>query len=219
MLKTRRLPVIGLTGGIASGKSTVVAILRQLGAFIIDADRIAHDVQRKGQKAWQEIVDHFGNVVLTDDGELDRHALGAIVFSDPLARERLNKIVHPIVIEQIRQQIAAALSYCAPHQGIVVDVPLLYEAKMADMFDQVWVVSVREATQIERLIRRDGLTRSAALARIMAQMPLGDKCRLADRVIDNEEGIDHTRAQVEALWREITIDSDCSTYRPRSKER
>ncbi len=220
MEPSHRPPVIGLTGGIASGKSTVVTILRQLGAEIVDADRIVHEVQCKGQPAWTAIVDHFGVGILTMSGELDRRALAAIVFSDAGARERLNEIVHPIVIREIQRQIADLQARGSASQGIIVDVPLLYEAQMGAMFDQVWVVSVTEETQIARLMARDGLDRASALARIRAQMPLDEKSKLADGVIDNEWGIDHTRAQIETLWKrirgEIVSDSDHCTDRARS---
>ncbi|MGE5654531.1 MAG: dephospho-CoA kinase [Bacillota bacterium] len=211
LVTRRRVPVIGLTGGIASGKSTVVNVLRALGAYIIDADEIVHQVQRKGQRAWQAIVEHFGSSVVTESGELDRRALGEIIFSNPVERECLNRIVHPIVIEEIERQLEEAASD-GRHCGIVVDVPLLYEAGMEKMFDQVWVVSVSEDSQLVRLMARNDIDRQAALARIRAQMPIGTKTSLADRVIDNDGTVGHTRAQIEDLWREITVGRNPCTH-------
>jgi dephospho-CoA kinase len=193
--------IIGLTGGIASGKSTVSAMLAELGAYIVDADRLARRVVETGKPAWQEIVDWLGQGVLLDDGALDRGKLGAVVFADAAARKRLEAITHPRIRSEMCGQVAAAAE-----QGFgvaVLDVPLLFETGWDKMANETWVVAVDAATQLERLMRRDGLTRGDAKARIAAQMALAEKVRLADVVIDNSKDVESTRRQVQIAWQRL----------------
>lgn len=192
--------VIGLTGGIASGKSTISDYLRQQGAIIIDADVLAREMVRRGEPAWQDIVKHFGKEVLREDGEIDRVRLGQRVFSDQGAREVLNRITHPRVIEKTREMIAQ-IERVRPEAVVVVDAPLLIEAGMTSLVDELWVVAVDEETQLQRLMERDGLDRGAAQQRIASQMPLREKVKRADRVIDNQGPLAETLARVEEYWK------------------
>lgn len=193
---------IGLTGGIATGKSSVSGFLRSLGAAIIDADVLAREVVLPGKPAWQEIIKQFGPTVIHEDGSLNRKHLASIVFADEQARRKLNQITHPRVIERIyeimsdmaRQGVAA----------VVLDVPLLIEADMTEMVDEVWLVVAEQEQQRARLMARDGLTAKEATSRIKAQMPLSEKRRFADRVIDNTRTWAETQTQIAAAWAEIT---------------
>jgi dephospho-CoA kinase len=185
------MKIIGLTGGIASGKSTVSRALRELGAIIIDADEVAHAIIEPGKPAWKDIVEHFGLGVLNPDQTIDREKLGAIVFNDPEKLQVLNQITHPRVGEQFKQMIKDIKSQQAD-AVLFIEVPLLYETHMDRICDEVWVVWVDEETQIQRLMKRDGLSREDALKRIDAQMSLDEKARRADFVIDNRFSVEET---------------------------
>ncbi len=185
------MKIIGLTGGIASGKSTVSRALRELGAIIIDADEVAHAIIEPGKPAWKDIVEHFGLGVLNPDQTIDREKLGAIVFNDPEKLQVLNQITHPRVGEQFKQMIKDIKSQQAD-AVLFIEVPLLYETHMDRICDEVWVVWVDEETQIQRLMKRDGLSREDALKRIDAQMSLDEKAKRADVVIDNSFSIEET---------------------------
>lgn len=191
--------VIGLTGGIASGKSTVSRILSQLGAFILDADQIAHAVMEPGCPAWEDIVNTFGKaVLLADRRTIDRRELGNIVFHDKSARNRLEEIMHP----RIKQCIEDKIKEYARRDGkiLVLDIPLLYEVGWQKLASEVWVVYVNSDTQLQRLMHRSGLPPDEAAVRIAAQMDLAAKARLADVVIDNNGDLQHTRGQVFDAW-------------------
>lgn len=193
--------VIGLTGGIATGKSTVSALLAELGLPVVDADKLAREVVEPGQPALAEIRRAFGPGVIAPDGTLDRAALARLVFRDEGARRRLEGIIHPRVRERMRQILAGLAS-----QGeslAVVDVPLLFEAGFDTDVDEVWVVSASEEEQLHRLMVRDGLSEEEARLRIEAQMPLVEKRARADRVIDNNGSPAATRRQVESLVRAL----------------
>lgn len=192
--------MIGLTGGIASGKSTVAAILRELGATIIDADLIAREVIMPNSQGWEEVARFFPRVIQAD-GQINRELLGEIVFADQKKRSLLEGIIHPLVIQTILTR-----GHLAESQGkvVVADIPLLYETGCESFLDQVWVVYVDEATQIQRLIARNGLTDEAARLRIKSQLPLLEKCDRADHVIDNRGTPEETRRRVEDLW-QLTI--------------
>ncbi|MDR7483704.1 MAG: dephospho-CoA kinase [Armatimonadota bacterium] len=196
------MKVIGLTGGIASGKSLVAGLLRDLGAWVIDADEVAREVTAPGSEALREIAEAFGPTVVGPDGALDRKALADRIFSDPQARQRLNAITHPRIRRRIVEEIAAVRAR-QPQAIVVVDVPLLLDTAPADAypFDGVVVVYADEAAQLARLAARDGLTEEAARRRLAAQRPLREKVPLATWVIDNSGPPEATRRQVEALWR------------------
>lgn len=190
---------IGLTGGIACGKSTVSAYLKSLGYVIVDADAISHSLTAPGGAALPAIRQAFGDSVF-DGGTLNRRALGSIVFSSEEKRAQLNAILHPMIISTICSQLDA---HNTPDTLVIGDVPLLYECSMAHMFDQVWVVSIPESEQLDRIVMRDGLTREEALSRIASQMPLERKRALCDAVIDSSGTIENTRRQIDALIQSI----------------
>jgi dephospho-CoA kinase len=197
--------IVGLSGGIGSGKSTVSRRLAELGATVIDADAIVHELQAPGSPMLAEISAAFGPGVIDAGGRLDRAALGAIVFRDAAARARLGAIVHPPVAAEIARRVARARS-----QGVevlVLDIPLLFEGRQAGtgtaavlQFDATVVVWAPEEAQIERQIARDGCSREEALRRVRAQLPLQEKKALADFVIDNSGTPEETDRQVGALW-------------------
>ncbi|TMG16859.1 MAG: dephospho-CoA kinase [Chloroflexi bacterium] len=190
--------VLGLTGGIGSGKTMVGAMFTELGAELIDADQMAREVVEPGQPALDEIVTSFGRDILLPDGRLDRRTLAAIVFADASARARLNAITHP----RIRERMDAAIAARRDRAGVlIVDIPLLFENLRTGVVEKVIVVWVDPQTQMRRLIERGGLTEEEAHQRIAAQMPLDEKRRLADHVIDNRGTPAETRRQVEAILR------------------
>ena len=191
---------IALTGGIASGKSSVADLLAERGAVIIDSDVSAREVVEPVTPGLAAIVERFGEGVLRDDGARDRPALGAIVFADPAARADLEAITHP----RIRAR-ADALRVAAPEGAVVIDViPLLVEVGLAGRFDEVIVVDVPEEVQVERLRRRDGFTRDEAMARLAAQASRDDRLAVADHVVDNTGTRAELEASVDALWRRLT---------------
>ncbi len=198
---TARVTRIGLTGGIASGKSAVSSRLVELGAVVIDADALARDVVRPGTPGLAAVVDEFGPAVLTDSGELDRAAVARVVFSDDSARRRLEAIVHPLV-----RQRAAEIEAAAPAGSVVVhDIPLLVESGQADQFDIVVVVEAAEATQRQRLQDARGMSPEEAAARIAAQVAPERRRAHADHVITNDGSLDDLRASVDRLWRDLGL--------------
>ena len=190
--------VVGLTGGIGSGKSTVSRLFQKLGASVVDADAIVHELQTAGSPLLDRIVDAFGSGVLLGSGELDREALGSLVFSDANARERLNAIVHPAVGVEMARRIEESRK--ARAALVVVDVPLLLETGSSAAFDAVVVVYCRESQQIERQQARDGSSREEAEQRVRAQLSIEEKRRLADHVIDNSGSPEETDRQVRVLY-------------------
>ena len=191
--------VIGLTGGIGSGKSTVAAILAGLGAHVIDADKIGHEVYRPGTEGFARVVAAFGPGVVAADGTIDRRALGAIVFADAAARGRLNAIVHPLIGTELTARLAVAPGG-AP---LVIEAALLLEAGWTPLVDRVWVVSVRPETAIARVVASRGLNRAEVERRLAAQMTDDARRRLADVVIENEGSPEELRARVEEAWRAL----------------
>lgn len=200
--------VIGLSGGIGSGKSTVAALLEKLGATLIDADAIVHQLQAPGRPLLREIAAAFGEQLIRPDGSLDREGLAAIVFRDEDARRRLGELVHPAVGAELAARLATARQAGVPL--IVVDIPLLFEARrrggggaaLLD-FDATLLVWVPREVQVERTMARDGCTREEAERRIAAQLPLDEKRALADHVIDNSGRPEQTEAAVRALHAEL----------------
>ena len=193
--------IIGLTGGIGSGKSTVSGMLRELGAAVVDGDTAARAVVEPGQPALREIVEEFGEVVLGRDGRLDRPAMAQLVFTDEAARLRLNAITHPRVREWMAARVGEEAGGGA--EVVVMDIPLLYESPLGDEVAEVIVVWVPMEVQAERSVAR-GMDEADVRARIAAQMPIDDKRRRATHVIDNSGSEEATRAQVEKLWLELT---------------
>ncbi len=190
--------VLGLTGGIGSGKSTVARMFTDLGAEVIDADQLAREVVEPGQPALGHIRHQFGAEVLLPDGRLDRAKLATIVFADPDARERLNAITHPRILERMQAEVQSRHG----RSGLLLlDIPLLFENGRQEMVEQVILVWVDAATQLQRLTERDGLTEDEARRRVQAQMPLDQKRNLSDDVIDNTGTHEETRRQVELLVR------------------
>jgi dephospho-CoA kinase len=175
--------LVGLTGGVATGKSTVAKMFKQCGAVVIDADELAHDVVRAGKPAWREIVSLFGKAVLNQDRSLNRQTLGNIVFRNPKKRRQLESIIHPRVArEQARLTRQAART--DPSAVVIYDVPLLFEVGIDKRVDQTIVVTADRETQIARLKNRNGLSRAEAIRRIKSQMPLAKKKQLANYILD-----------------------------------
>ncbi|CAI8955808.1 MULTISPECIES: dephospho-CoA kinase [Bacillus] len=195
--------VIGLTGGIASGKSTVSQMFCELHIPVIDADIIAREVVEQGKEAYKEIVDVFGEEILQADGELDRPKLGSIVFHNEEKRLRLNKIVHPAVRKEMNVQKDMYIK--EGMQAVVLDIPLLFESKLTSLVDQILVVAVAPSTQLERLMKRNGFIEEEAKARIDSQMSLAEKITLADKVIYNDGTIAETKAQLHRILKEWNI--------------
>ncbi|VXC13819.1 Dephospho-CoA kinase [Microbacterium sp. 8M] len=196
------MPLIALTGGIASGKSTIAARLAEHGAVIIDADRIVRDVQAAGSPVLDRIAAEFGPEVLRPDGELDRAALAGRVFGDPEALGRLNAIVHPAVKAESQRRFVAALD-ADPTAVVVYDVPLLVEARVDDPWDLVVVADAPVAVREERLVRERGLDREEARKRIASQVPDEQRRAIADVVIDTSGSLDDTLRQTDDLWRRL----------------
>mgnify|MGYP001820354943 FL=1 len=189
----------GLTGGIATGKSTVGGIFRQAGAFIIDADDIAHRSIRKGMPAWRKVVTHFGYAILRSDGEINRPLLGSIIFKEEEKKQILNQIVHPHVRREIARQLAP-IEKNHPRAVIILDIPLLIEVGWHRDVQEVILVYATEEIQLTRLMARDGLSNEDALARIRAQMPIEEKKRHASIVIDNSGDLEITREKTLAVY-------------------
>jgi dephospho-CoA kinase len=191
--------VVGLTGGVAAGKSTVSAILADLGAVVIDADLLAREVVAPGTEGLTEVLAAFGPGVVTADGALDRPALGAIVFADPDKRRALEAIIHP----RVRAR-AASLEAAAPPGAVVVhDIPLLAETGQAASFDAVVVVDVPEEVQVERMTAERGLTAEEARSRIAAQATRADRLAVATYVVDNTGSLEDLRARVTAIYADL----------------
>lgn len=193
--------LIGLTGGIASGKSTISKMLKELGAEVIDADLVAREVIQPRSAAWREMVEAFGKGILNDDRTINRRRLGSLVFPDPKAVERLNAITHPRILKRIQERVEEARRRGV--RVLVIDAPLLIEAGMVPMVDEVWVVKVDPDTQITRLMARDHFTFQEALNRLNSQMPLEEKLKYAHRVIDNKGTPEETRAEVTRIWNDL----------------
>ena len=194
--------VIGITGGLASGKTTVAGLFHECGAFVIQADQLARTVVAPGKTAWKEIVETFGSRVLQADRTLDRTALANMVFQHPRKLSVLNRIVHPRVArEQVRQTNAIARQY--PNAVIMYDAALLIEARAHERMDRIIVVTANQPIQIQRARQRDGLTRKEALGRIRGQLPLRTKRRFADYVLSGTLPIARLRPRVQQLYREF----------------
>lgn len=200
------MKLVTLTGGIASGKSTVARMFRELGAEVVDADALAREVVQPGQPALEEIVAAFGREVLLPTGELDRRKLAQKVFSDPASRARLNTIVHPRVGERMRR-VVEEIAGRRPDAVVVLDVPLLFDVPLPELESlPAVVVYASPQTQLRRLRERDGLTEEQAQQRLRAQRPLREKLARARWVVDNDGELARTAEQVRRLWEEVTRD-------------
>lgn len=184
---------LGLTGGIATGKTTAANILKDFGAEIVDADIIAHKIMEPDGPAYSDVVQFFGNNILNDDGSINRNKLGEIVFSNSELRQKLEKITHPIIIKEIEERLEN-------DNNIVLVAPLLFEVGLERLVDVVWVIYCSRLTQIKRLKNRDNLDDNAANIRIDAQMPLQEKIENADLAIENEGSIEELKSKLRVAW-------------------
>jgi dephospho-CoA kinase len=193
--------LIGLTGGIASGKSAVARMLRARGVPVIDADQLARDVVAPGTDGLRAIVERFGAGVLLDDGTLDRKKLGAVVFGDDAARRDLNAITHPRVAQLAMEKLEALRASGAP--VAVYEVPLLFENNLEGMMDATVLVAARDDVQLARLMARDGIDEAAARARMNAQMPLAEKRKRATFVLENDGTLGDAERQLDEIWSRV----------------
>lgn len=194
--------LVGLTGGVATGKSTVANMFKKCGAPVIDADRLARLVVQPGKPAWRAIVKLFGKTILNPDRSLDRGALGSIVFRNPKKRQQLERIIHPRVAREQRRLVRRIIKR-KPHTVVIYEVPLLFEAGVDKRVDKIIVVTADRETQIARLRKRNGLSRAEALRRISSQMPLAKKRRRADYVLDGTTPRKTLAKQVSHLFRQL----------------
>jgi dephospho-CoA kinase len=193
--------ILGLTGGIACGKSLVSAWLQQQGAAIIDADAVAHTLMRPGGSLYMAYLEHFGNVILQPDGTLDRQQIGRMTFGKPEVEHWLNATAHPVIRAAIQKRMHAFAK--AGHKVCVLDVPLLYEAGWDRLCDYVCVVWTRQDVQLQRLMSRNGYSKEEALVRVAAQMPQDSKKLRANYCLDNNGSPEATLEQAAAMWEEI----------------
>lgn len=190
---------IGLTGGIASGKSTVAQMLVNKGACLVDADKIAREVVEPGSPILDKVVSHFGQTILHEDGTLNRKLLGDIIFHHPSQKKALESMLHPPVRAMMLERMHE-LEVKNPSRLVVVDIPLLFESNLTSYFEEIWVVYVPEKVQLKRLMARNHWDESTALSRIKAQMPIEQKKELADVVIDNSGSLSCTKFQIDQHW-------------------
>ncbi len=193
---------VGLTGGIATGKSFVLGVLHELGCEVMDADQTAREVVEPGQPAFKEIIANFGNEIVGEDGKLDRPKLGAIIFNDAVQREKLNSIVHPKVFEAQAGWLAEIESR-NPQAIVIVDAALMIETGSYQRFDKLIVVYCEPKIQLERLMARNNLTLDEATVRISSQMPSSEKLKFANFTINTSFGFEDTRSQVEMLYEQL----------------
>lgn len=199
------MKIIGLTGGIACGKSTVSTELRAHGAAIIDADALAHELSQPHQPIYNAYVERFGSEIVAADGTLDRAAIARRVFADPAVRAEVEAIAHPIIRRAAEERLRAARD--ENKRAAVLDVPLLFEAGWDALADETWVVALPREEQLARLLARDkAMDAGEARARIAAQMPLAEKCARADVVIDNSGTVEEIREYIGKLWKERILE-------------
>ncbi|MFC2056087.1 dephospho-CoA kinase [Chloroflexota bacterium] len=201
IIKLAMTKVIGLTGGIGSGKSTVSQCLAELGAVIINADKVGHEAFKPNTEAWREITAAFGRQILTPSGEIDRKKLGEMVFSDPKSLLQLNKIMHPRMIDMIEAQIEEY-----QQQGIdvvVLEAAVLVEANWTSYVDEVWVTVAHESAVLKRLKEQRGLEEEQTLARIHSQLSADERMKHADVIINNDGGLNEVQAKVRELWERL----------------
>jgi len=202
------LKIVGLTGSIATGKSTVAEMFREFGFYIIDADELAHSVYKKGEAAYHRIIEKFGKSVLDKNGEIDRKKLGELVFRDKEKLKIIENIVHPAV-EVKREEIFNEIRKEDPNARVIYDVPLLFEKNLKNMFDCVVVVYCPPSLQIQRLMIRDGISKSEALKKLNLQISIEEKRKMADIVIDNSGSLENTYKQVMEIVKRIDAGYEC----------
>jgi len=195
------MKVIGLTGGIGSGKSTVSQFLAELGAVIIDADRVGHEAFKPDTELWREVVAAFGRQVLTPSGDIDRKKLGKIVFGNAELLARLNQIMHPRMYDMVKVQLEEYRRWGV--EVVVLEAPLLLEAGWTSLVDEVWVAIAAESTVLKRLQERVGLSKEESLARIRSQLSSEERIKRADVVINTDCSLDEVKARVRELWERL----------------
>lgn len=196
----QRTIILGVTGGIATGKSTIAGMFNQLGAKVIDVDKLSHRFLKRGTLSWRKVVDEFGDEILNKNLVINRKRLGEIIFANKCKQKRLEKIIHPLVIETIKEKIARAIAH--KQAVIVIDAPLLIESGLASLMDKLVVVNAPNHIQMERLAKR-GLKQKAAERRVNSQLPLAMKVKLADYIVENNGNLTWARKQVRRIWNEI----------------
>jgi dephospho-CoA kinase len=192
--------VVGITGGVCTGKTTTALIFKELNAHVINADEIAKDLLKPGTQIYKNIILNFKQIITKENNEIDRRLLSKIIFNDKAKRELLNKITHPFIINQLIKEINERIN----HKLIIVDVPLLIEAGIRALCDVVIVVKSKKEIQIQRIIKKYKVNKSFALKMINAQLPLSLKVKLADFVIDNHKDINYLRTQVFSIYKNLT---------------
>jgi len=195
---------VGLTGGIVGGKSTVASMFKNLGAKIIDADKLGHSVILPDKPAWKKIVKIFGKDILQNDLTIDREKLGKIVFANQSLLKKLNNITHPEITKMIKKEIDSAKNKIHNQEKVlIIDAALIYETKIDRFMDKIIVVYIDKNEQIKRLINRNNFSKEEALQRMRSQMPMKEKVKMADYVIDNSSSLDKTKEQVEKIWEKL----------------
>lgn len=195
------MKVIGLTGGIGSGKSTVSRHLGEMGAVLIDADKVGHEAYQPGTETWKELVAAFGEEIITHDRTIDRKKLGAIVFAAPEELARLNRIVHPRMFNMMKDRIEEYRKQGV--EVVVMEAAILFEANWTPLVDEVWVTVASESTVVQRTRERTGLPEEQIRARIHSQLSNEERIKQADVVISNDGDIEELRAKVDTLWKEL----------------
>ncbi len=201
-MKKENYLLLGVTGGIATGKSTVTRMLKEMGAAAIDMDVIARQVVEPGKPALQDIVGYFGKEVLQSDGSLDRKKVSKIVFNDPEKRKKLESFTHPRIYEEFFRQVNMIVEN-NPNAVIQAEVPLLIEMNLQHLFDKIILVYAPREEQIRRLTKRDNISEAEAVQILAAQLPIAEKVKYADFVIENQGDPEHTGKQVEELWEKL----------------
>ena len=195
------MKIIGLTGGIGSGKSTVSQFLAELGAVILDADKVGHEALRSRSEVWRQVVNAFGKQIATSKGDIDRKKLGKIVFNNSEARAKLNRIMHPAMYDMVKARLE---KYRGQGVGVLVlEAPLLLEAGWTSLVDEVWVAVAPEAIVLKRLTERTGLSEPESMARIHSQLTSEERIKHADVIIDTDCDLDELKAKVKELWLEL----------------
>lgn len=197
------MQTVGITGSFGTGKTTVARLFARIGARVIDADRLAHKAIKKGKPAYSKIISLFGQDILKSDGEIDRARLAEKVFESSSLVAKLNKIVHPEVIRQIKKEITKAR---LKRQALIIDAPLLIEAGLLNIVDKLIVVNTSKANQLKRLKIKTRLSRTRMMQRVKAQLPLKQKQRMASFVVDNNGSLTYTKKQVREIWKKIKTD-------------